>query len=79
MPNFYCGPALDPAAYPPDTPEKMATIMAFLDGPANIERGVENVQKALSAAKTMYPDVEKWGAVGYCWGGKVRVSGYLAL
>lgn len=77
MPDFFRGPAVDPAYYPPDTPEKMAKIMEFINGPAKVELGIENAQKVLLAAKTAYPSVEKWAGVGYCWGGKVCVSHHL--
>lgn len=74
MPNFFRGPGVDPTAFPPDTPEKMARITAFIQGPANIERGVETLQMVMEKVMITYPSVEKWGAVGYCWGGKVCVS-----
>ncbi|RPA99072.1 hypothetical protein L873DRAFT_1835603 [Choiromyces venosus 120613-1] len=77
MPDFFHGEAADPNCYPPDTPEKGRALMAFLNGPAKISDGEGNVRLAAEGLKKEFPEVERWGVVGYCWGGKVAavVSG----
>lgn len=74
MPNFFRGPGIDPALFPVNTPEKTAKVTEFIQGPANIGRAVENLQMIMEKAIATYPSAERWAAIGYCWGGKVRVS-----
>lgn len=71
MPDFFKGEVAEPNCYPPDTPEKGKVLMAFLNGPANAKDGEANVRAIAEELKKEYPGVERWGVVGYCWGGKV--------
>lgn len=74
MPNFFRGPGIDPTLFPVDTPEKTAKVTEFIQGPANVEQAVKNLQMIMEKATITYPGVERWAVIGYCWGGKVRVS-----
>lgn len=72
MPDFFFGSPIDYNAIPADTDEKKAKVSSFFAGPAALGKAQENVHKVLPELKTTYPSVEKWGVIGYCWGGKVR-------
>lgn len=76
MPDFFFGTPMDLAYYPPDTDEKMAAIMAFIGGTANVQKALENVHKLLPKLNTAYPSVEKYAVMGHCWGGKVWVLNF---
>ncbi|PWW73661.1 alpha/beta-hydrolase [Tuber magnatum] len=73
MPDFFKGEAAEPDCYPPDTPEKGKALMGFLNGPANFKDGEANVRAVAEGLKKEFTGVERWGIVGYCWGGKVAV------
>ncbi|KAL0631268.1 hypothetical protein Q9L58_009867 [Maublancomyces gigas] len=70
MPNFFRGPGIDPTLFPVDTPEKTAKVTEFIQGPANVEQAVKNLQMIMEKATITYPGVERWAVIGYCWGGK---------
>lgn len=74
MPNFFRGPGIDATLFPVDTPEKQAKVAEFLQGPANVEQAVVDLQIIVEKAMATYPSAKRWAAIGYCWGAKVRVS-----
>lgn len=74
MPDFFFGPGIDIALFPPDTPEKQATIGEFFAKQADFVPARANVEKVLPELKSAYPSAEKWGIIGICWGGKVWKS-----
>jgi len=71
MPDLFHGAPIDISNFPPDTDEKKKTMGAFFQGPAQTAKNVEAGKKIMAALKEKYPDVQKWGVFGYCWGGKV--------
>ncbi|CUS13835.1 unnamed protein product [Tuber aestivum] len=77
MPDFFKGEVAEPNCYPPDTPEKGKALREFFNGPANLKDGEGNVRAVAEGLRKEFPGVERWGLVGYCWGGKVAavVSG----
>ncbi|KAG0641393.1 dienelactone hydrolase [Tuber brumale] len=71
MPDFFKGQVADPDCYPPDTPDKWTALMGFLNGPANLKDGEANVRAVAEGLRAEFAGVERWGVVGFCWGGKV--------
>ena len=65
---------MDTASFPPDTPEKQKKLGDFFAGPAapksNAEKVPDLVKEILGLEEGK--GVSKWGALGMCWGGKVR-------
>jgi dienelactone hydrolase len=43
----------------------------FIETTASPTRVLPSILETLAHFKTPYPSVSKWGAVGYCWGGKL--------
>lgn len=72
VPDFLRGQKIDPGLFPPDTEEKKRKMNEFIDGPANIPKTVEKVSATTKEIAQQAPGIKKWGAVGFCWGGKVR-------
>jgi dienelactone hydrolase len=68
MPDLFRGAKFDPEIIPADTEEKMAKMMAFINGPANFVNNVAAVKELVPVLKEKFPTVEKWALVGYCWG-----------
>ncbi|KAL5606360.1 hypothetical protein BROUX41_002777 [Berkeleyomyces rouxiae] len=73
MPDWFEGHPADISVFPPDTPEKKATLTAFLakNSPAVVG---PKVKAYAAAARAQYPAVTDWAIVGFCWGGKVAGS-----
>ncbi|KAL4802651.1 hypothetical protein BDV18DRAFT_163616 [Aspergillus unguis] len=71
IPDFFDGDGLDPKCVPPDTDEKMKTLMGFVQTKAPFEKTAEGIPDLVQAYKGAFPAVEKWAAYGLCWGGKV--------
>ena len=59
---------------PIDTEDKKDKLMAFMAEEANPDKNVAALFSIMKETKLLYPNVEKWGALGLCWGGKVRMS-----
>jgi dienelactone hydrolase len=68
MPDFFKGAKFDASCIPADTDEKMAKMMAFINGPANFEDNAKTARELVPELKSKFPGVEKWALVGYCWG-----------
>lgn len=75
VPDFLKGATFDPANIPPDTDEKKAAVAAFIEGPANMARGVANLLQVRKEAGARWAQIDdgKWGVFGLCWGGKAGV------
>lgn len=77
MPDFFEGkpapmtwmpmPGADGREPPPD--EK--ALDDFVEGPGNTESICEKVLRLRQKLQTDHPGFDKWGLVGYCWGGYV--------
>lgn len=74
IPDLFHGKGADLSCVPMDTEEKRNKLMAFIGEEANPENNVATLFSIMKETKMLYPDVEKWGALGLCWGGKVRMS-----
>lgn len=49
----------------------MAALMGLIEGKASFEKASNGVPGLVEAYRGVFPSVEKWGAYGLCWGGKV--------
>ncbi|RDW70866.1 dienelactone hydrolase family protein [Aspergillus mulundensis] len=71
IPDFFDGDGAKHEWVPPDTDEKMAALMGFVNTKASFAEAVKSVPGLVEAYKASFPSVQKWGAYGLCWGGKV--------
>lgn len=71
MPDWFEGKPADLSWYPPDTEEKKKQLMTFISGTAALDKVVPRIPKVVQELNKQYPNIEKWGVVGYCWGAKV--------
>ncbi len=71
LPDMFDGEPADISWYPPVTEEQQKKMGEWWGKQADVNVGKEKVLKALGKLKEENPDIEKWIAVGYCWGGKV--------
>lgn len=71
VPDFFHGAAAQHDWIPPDTEEKQRLITDLIENQASIPKNVEVLREAVAAYRTVFPSVQKWAALGLCWGGKV--------
>lgn len=71
MPDFFEGSAADISWYPPDTEEKGKKLGEFFQTKAAPPKTVPRVPKVIEEIKSNEPGLKEWGAVGFCWGGKI--------
>ncbi|PTU25343.1 hypothetical protein P175DRAFT_0498465 [Aspergillus ochraceoroseus IBT 24754] len=71
IPDFFIGDGAKPEWFPTDTDEKKAALGAFFTQKAAFGENVKVLLESVQAYKGGFPSVEKWGAYGLCWGGKV--------
>ncbi len=71
IPDFFEGSAADPSWYPPTTEEHRKNLGIFITGPAEREKTLHRIPTVVKEAWEKYPNIQKWGAIGFCWGGKV--------
>lgn len=71
MPDYFEGSPADVSWYPPATSEHKEKLGAFFEGPAKPEKTAARLPKVLEALRKENPQIESWGVVGYCWGGKI--------
>ncbi|KAF2669103.1 carboxymethylenebutenolidase [Microthyrium microscopicum] len=71
MPDFFDGKPADISWYPPDNEEKGKKLGAFFEGPAAPPKTVEKLNSLIAELKKSHSEIESWGIVGYCWGGKI--------
>ena len=74
MPDFLEGKPADVSWYPPDTKEKSEKLGALFQGPAEPSKNAERVAQLVGAIKKHSPNIEKFGVLGHCWGGKVNMT-----
>lgn len=70
MPDWFKDPA-DITQYPPDTPEKLAYINSFFAKNASPNAIIPQIPGLMNAMKEKNPEIESWGILGHCWGGKI--------
>jgi len=70
IPDWFEGKPADISWYPPDTKEKGEKLGNFFSTfpPPKI---AEKIPAVLDTLKKENPDIQSWGILGYCWGGKV--------
>jgi len=72
MPDFFEGPALDTSIFQMGEEERKAAIGKFFAGAGDIAKSVQKLlTKVAPDAVQKYPSIKSWGAIGFCWGGKV--------
>lgn len=67
MPDFFEGSPADISWYPPKDKETEQKLGEFFSTKAAPPKTLEKIPGVISEAGKF----EKWGAVGFCWGGKV--------
>lgn len=72
MPDFLRGHSADHDLFPSDTEEKQRKVRELFEGPANIPKTTELVPTTIREIVEQAPGIKQWGAIGFCWGGKVR-------
>lgn len=70
MPDFFEGSPAKLEWYPPVTEEQKKLFGAFIKSTGDLGRTQTRIPNVVKEADEKYPTVEKWGVVGYCWGGK---------
>lgn len=74
MPDFFHGKPAESWWVPPDTPEKGQKLGEFIKGPASAANNVPKIPSLVGEiTKKSGGVIQKWGALGLCWGGKVGV------
>nr|ASK38706.1 dienelactone hydrolase [Paecilomyces divaricatus] len=72
VPDFFKGKVASESWFPPDTEEKKAAIGDWFATAGNFAVHIEPMKELVQQLSTQYPSVSgKWGAFGYCWGGKM--------
>ncbi|KAF1997855.1 dienelactone hydrolase family protein-like protein [Amniculicola lignicola CBS 123094] len=70
MPDFFEGEPADISWYPPQTDEHKQKLGKFFQEKAGPPKTLPRV-KSIVAELSKERGIEKWAAVGYCWGGKI--------
>lgn len=73
MPDLLRGQPADYDLFPADTDEKQRKMKELFEGPADIPKTVEILPATIKEIAEQAPGIKKWGGVGFCWGGKVRL------
>lgn len=71
MPDFFEGNPAKLEWYPPVTEEQKKHFGAFIKHTGDTGRTLARIPNIVKETGEKYPAVEKWGVVGYCWGGKI--------
>jgi dienelactone hydrolase len=71
MPDFFDGDYISMSDYPPQTQEQKSKIGAWFGDKANPEKAQKRIPQCLQAAEESNSNINTWGALGYCWGGKM--------
>lgn len=70
MPHFFDGEPADISWYPADTKEKEEKLGNFFHAKANPKMHLPKIKECVAEA-AKFPQIESWGIMGYCWGGKI--------
>jgi dienelactone hydrolase len=73
MPDFFEGKPADISWYPPQTDEHKQKLGEFFNNQAAPPKTVPRIPKIVQELGKSR-GIEKWAIIGYCWGGKVRLS-----
>ena len=57
--------------YPPDNDEKSKKLNNFFSTTGAPPKTASRIPGLLKEIEKQYPNIQKWGVVGFCWGGKV--------
>jgi len=57
--------------YPPDNDEKSKKLNSFFSTTGSPPKTAGKIPGLLKEIEKQYPGIQKWGVVGFCWGGKV--------
>ena len=71
MPDFFEGSPAEYSWYPPDNKEKETKLNNFFSTNGAPPKGAGRIPGLLKEIEKQYPEIQKWGVVGFCWGGKV--------
>jgi len=71
MPDFFDGKPVPIEWYPPDNEEKQKKLGEFFQTTGAPAKAVEKVPGLIKSFNEFNPNIKKWGAIGFCWGGKV--------
>lgn len=71
MPDFFDGDHIALSDYPPQTQEQKSKLGAWFGDKANPEKAQKRIPECLKAAEKSNSNIKTWGALGYCWGGKM--------
>jgi len=72
IPDFFHGEGAQPAWYAPGSEDGPAKIKELFATKASFSGNAAHIPKIISAF-TASNNIEEWGALGMCWGGKVIV------
>ncbi|KIW44123.1 uncharacterized protein PV06_05157 [Exophiala oligosperma] len=73
MPDFFGPNPADVKLFPPRNPEETAAVWEWFKTYATPDMHLPKIPGLLASAKDKYPSVDgdRWGIMGYCWGGKM--------
>jgi dienelactone hydrolase len=71
IPDFFDGNGAKPEWFPTDTIERHGLLMDFVVRKANWTEAAKGMPDLLKVYREFFPGVNRWGAYGLCWGGKV--------
>jgi dienelactone hydrolase len=71
IPDFFDGDGAKPEWFPTDTIERHGLLMNFVIRKANWTEAAKGMPDLLKVYREIFPGVNRWGAYGLCWGGKV--------
>ena len=71
MPDFFGDHPQDLANFPPKSPKQFKAIYEFMKGPADPSKNVDLVGPFMKKVMQEHQEIETWGIVGFCWGGKI--------
>ncbi|KAL4967884.1 Alpha/Beta hydrolase protein [Aspergillus stella-maris] len=71
IPDFFNGDGAKYDWVPADSKEKEKLLMEFVNSKASFGGAAGKIEGIVEEYKREFSSVEKWGAYGLCWGGKV--------
>ena len=71
MPDFFEGNPAKIEWYPPVTDDQLANLGKFIKTSGEMAKTLPRIPKITEDVQKKYTAIEKWGPVGFCWGGKV--------